>query len=138
MVACGALPQLWGTAARRGSEAAVFFRQGVLLPWAAAAHLAWEQVGVALAILCTATAAAYAFRPFSNSAAACASTSRPRVRGFGRKRALDRPALQLARGSLFRSFGGPGREGAQDHGRSPRFRVVFLMGFSFGAIIWWR
>jgi ABC-2 type transport system permease protein len=139
MVTCGALPQLLGNSGR-GRELRRLFsiRQSVLLPWAAAARVALgSEVGVALAILCAATAAAYAFGrlQFRRSlrfdvaaarSAGAAGSARWTDWLYGWPAALfSDPLAALVEKEL------------KTLARSPRFRVVFLMGFSFGAIIWW-
>ncbi len=139
MVSCAALPQVLGsTAWGRDLRRLFSVRQTVLLPWAAAAHLALgNQVGVALAILVASTAAAYAFGrlQFRRSlrfdvaaarSAGSAGSARWTDRLYGWPAAfLSDPLAALVEKEL------------KTLARSPRFRVVFLMGFSFGAIIWW-
>jgi len=133
--ACARCHNCWEQPARGDLRRLVFFRQGVLLPWAAAAHLPWETGGVALAILCTATA------PRMRSAVSIPPQPALRRRGrafggFGRKRALDRPALQLAAASLFHPLAAlvekelkPWPVAAIPRGLPD--------GFSFARFIWW-
>jgi len=139
MVTCGALPQLLGSSERgRALRRLVVRRQSVLLPWTAAARLALgNQIVLALAILCAATAAAYAFSrlQFRRSlrfdvvaarSAGSAGSARFTGRLYAWPAALFRDPLAALVEKELRTMA-----------RSPRFRVVFLMGFSFGAIIWW-
>ncbi len=139
MVTCGALPQLLGTSGRGRALKRLFSsHQSVLLPWAAAAHLALgSQVAAALAILGAATAAAYVFGRlqfrrglrFDMAAARSAGSA-------GSGRFTDR--LYAWPAALFRDpLAALVEKELKTLARSPRFRVVFLMGFSFGAIIWW-
>src|ERR1700690_2598949 len=139
MVTCGALPQLLGTSGRGRALRRLFSaRQTILLPWAAAARLALgSEVALALAILGAATAAAYAFgrlqfrRTLRFDMAAAGSTG-----SAGGARFTDR--LYGWPAALFRDpLAALVEKELKTLARSPRFRVVFLMGFSFGAILWW-
>ncbi len=139
MVTCGALPQLL-TATGRGSNLVRLLstRQSVALPWAAAARFALgSQVARALPVLCAATAAAYFFGRFQ----------------FRRSLRFDEAAARApgwpgSAGWADRLYGWPAalfsdplaalvEKELKTLARAPRFRIVFLMGFSFGAIIWW-
>ena len=139
MVTCGALPQLLGNSGRGRALKRLFSsHQSVLLPWAAAARLALgNQVGVALAILGAATAAAYAFGRLQFRRSLRFDMAAARSAGSaGSARWTDR--LYAWPAALFRDpLAALVEKELKTMARSPRFRVVFLMGFSFGAIIWW-
>jgi len=139
MVSCGALPQLLAASGHAGSlRRLLSFRQSVVVPWAAAARLALgNQAPRALAILCAATAAAYVFgrlqfrRSLRFDVAAARSTG-----SAGSARWTD--WLYGWPATLFSDpLAALVEKELKTLARSPRFRVVFLMGFSFGAIIWW-
>jgi ABC-2 type transport system permease protein len=138
-VACAALPQLLAVSGRAHAlRRLLSFRQSGLLPWAAAARLA---IGDAVALpvlgLCAFTAAAYVFGRlqfrrslrFDSTAARSAGST-----GSGRwtERFYRWPAA-LFSDPLAALF----EKELRTLARAPRFRIVFLMGFSFGAIIWW-
>ncbi len=139
MVTCGALPQLLGTSGRGRALKRLFSsHQSVVLPWAAAARLALgSQVALALAILCASTAAAYAFGRLQFRRSLRFDMAAARSAGSaGSARWADR--LYAWPAALFRDpLAALIEKELKTLARSPRFRVVFLMGFSFGAIIWW-
>jgi ABC-2 type transport system permease protein len=139
MVTCGALPQLLAATGRGGHLLRLLsFRQSVFVPWAAASRLALgSQTIPALPILCAATVAAYVFgrlqfrRSLRFDAAAARSTG-----SSGSAAWADR--LYAWPAALFSDpLAALVEKELRTLARSPRFRVVFLMGFSFGAIIWW-
>ncbi len=139
MVTCAALPQLLAATGHAGNlRRLLSFRQSILLPWTAAARFALgRQAGVALAILSAAAATAYVFGRFQ----------------FRRSLRFDVAAARSAgsvgsAGWTDRLYGWPAavfsdplaalvEKDLRTLARAPRFRVVLLMGFSFGAIIWW-
>jgi len=139
MVTCGALPQLLAVSGHANPVRRVFaLRQSVLVPWAAAARLALgSQALLALAVLCAATTAAYVFGRLQFRRSLRFDVAAARSAGSaGSSRWTDRlydwpaaffsdPLAALVEKEL------------KTLARAPRFRVVFLMGFSFGAIIWW-
>ncbi len=139
MVTCAALPRLLEATGSYGYvRRLVSFRYSIVVPWAAAARLALgSRVAAALLCLCALTAAAYAFgrmqfrRSLRFDVAAARSMgsagSSGRMEWFYRWPAalLPDPLAALVEKDL------------RTLARAPRFRVVFLMGFSFGAIIWW-
>ncbi len=138
-VLAAAAPQLllytgWGGRAR-----ALFRDPLPFWPWTAAAQLATgERVLSGLALLALWTAAAYHFgrwqfhRSLGFDASAAQAAARPRVRGAGSSSWLYRWPSLLFRDPLAALV----EKELASLARTPRFRLVFLMGFSFGFIIW--
>jgi ABC-2 type transport system permease protein len=140
-VLCAALPQLLTyTGLPAGVRRLFVERQHVPLPWTAAGRLAVGDLAwVSAAALLAWTAAAYAFarRMFRRSletdeAAARAAGAPARERTRWTESLYRLPAL------FFRDpLAALMEKELRSLARSPRFRIVFLMGFSFGMVIWW-
>ena len=119
-----------------------FFSQSpfLLWPWTAGGHLALaERVLPSLVLLAVWTALAYMFGlvqfhrglHFDFAARAAADRNVPRDRGF--VEALYRAPRLLLSDPLAALL----EKELRSLSRTPRFRLVFLMGFSFGVLIWW-
>jgi ABC-2 type transport system permease protein len=139
VVMCGALPQLLVYSGLPfGARLFLLRRQYALLPWTAAGRLmAGDFVLLSLGVLACWTAAAWAFarwqfrRNLSFDAAA-------RVSGRTSGRGRWTEALYRVPGFLFADpLAGLIEKELRSLARSPRFRIVFLMGFTFGMVIWW-
>jgi ABC-2 type transport system permease protein len=139
VIICAALPQLLAYTGRSGSIwRLVSIRQSVLLPWAAAGRFALGgAVALPLLVLCAWTCAAYVFGrvqfrrglrfdAVAARSAGSAGTARWTERLYRWPSAVFSDPLAALVEKELRSLA-----------RSPRFRIVFLMGFSFGAILWW-
>jgi len=139
MVICGALPQMLAASGHAGNlRRLVSSGQNILLPWVAAARFALgSRVGVALLVLCAATAAAYVFgrHQFRRSLRFDAAEARSMgsTGNAGWTEGLYRWPAALFSDPLAALV----EKELRTLARAPRFRIVFLMGFSFGAIIWW-
>ncbi|MGE5646455.1 MAG: hypothetical protein ACM336_11750 [Acidobacteriota bacterium] len=139
-ILCAALPQLL---AYTGVPAGVkrFFAQGrsAAFPWTGAGLLATGERALApLAALAAWTAGAFAFGlwQFRRSLAFDAEAARARRsdgRAGPRAGSLYRLPALLLRDPLAAMV----EKELRSLARSPRFRIVFLMGFSFGMAIWW-
>jgi ABC-2 type transport system permease protein len=139
IVLVAALPQYL---ALRGGPAmlkVLSMRQSVILPWAAAGELAAGRFSLAaLTSIVMWTSAAYAFgrwqfnKGLRFDAAAAASGDRPATAPGS---FLDR-VFRLP-GRIFRDpVGALVEKDLRFLSRAPRFRLVFLMGFSFGLAVW--
>jgi ABC-2 type transport system permease protein len=139
IVLCAALPQLLVYTGGSGSlRRLLSMHQSVVLPWAAAARFALGgSLALPLLVLCAWTGAAYVFgrTQFRRSlrfdvtaarSAGSAGTARWAERLYHWPAALFPDPLAALVEKELRTLA-----------RAPRFRVVFLMGFSFGVIIWW-
>jgi ABC-2 type transport system permease protein len=140
-ILCAALPQLLTvTGVPRGVRRIFVREQAAVLPWTAAARLDLG-VGAALsaAVLLAWIAAAYVFarRQFRRGLLPDAVSHTPGTavrlpQGAGWAERLARlPSLVLhdPLGALL-------EKELKTLARSPRFRILFLMGFTFGMIIW--
>ena len=140
VVIAAALPQLM---LFRGSQTRVrqFFgsEPSALLPWTATAHLAlgefsWRDAGVLLGWIL----AAYIFgrtqfeRGLRFDAAEASARSSSRMRRVSRLEWW----YQLPNALLPDPLGALIEKELRFLSRAPRFRLVFLMGFSFGLLIW--
>jgi ABC-2 type transport system permease protein len=141
MVLCAAVPQLLTyTGVPPAVRQFLLERQHPLLPWTAAGRLAiGDSPLLSLAVLAGWTAAAYAFgrwqfgRSLSFDSAAAHASGTQAVRG----RRLVEAAYRLP-GALFPDpLAALVEKELRSLARSPRFRLVLLMGFSFGMVIWW-
>jgi ABC-2 type transport system permease protein len=118
----------------------VLGRQNPLLPWTAAGRLALGDITLApLAVAAAWTAAAIAFgwaqfrRSLRFDSDAARAVGAPSGAGTGRTALLYRlPGLLLAD-----PLAAIVQNELRSLVRAPRFRVLFLTGFSFGMIIWW-
>jgi ABC-2 type transport system permease protein len=142
LVLCATLPQLFAT---RGDRMMGPFRlllggePGRAWPWTAAANLAQgREVGHALAYLASwcVIAAVFSLRQFSVSL-----SFDPQAAGARRIRPLGRPGplerFYRLPSALFRDpLGALVEKEVRFLMRSPRFRLVFLMGFTFGLVVW--
>ncbi len=141
VVIAAALPQLM---LFRGSETRVrqFFggEPSAMLPWTATAHLALGEFSwLNIAASCWLGL----WRPTSsgvrNSSAGCASTRRKLpLAGSSATRRVSRLEwwYQLPNALLPDPLGALIEKELRFLSRAPRFRLVFLMGFSFGLLIW--
>ncbi len=138
VMACAMTPQwlaIYGAPA--GLERLLLERQNPLLPWAAASHLALgDTVLASTAALAAWTLAAAAFaraqfrRSLRYEASGVASSVAP-----GRRRTA---LIYRVPGALLRDpLAALVQNDLRSLARSPRFRVLFLTGFSAGMLIWW-
>lgn len=139
-VMAAALPQLLAyTGLRRGAWRFLAESPQPLWPWTAASRLALgERAPLLLALLAAWTALAYLF--------GAAQFRRGLRFDFAARAAADRPTEGTRKtGALYRL---PGlflpdplaalvEKELRSLCRTPRFRLLFLMGFSFGVAIWW-
>jgi ABC-2 type transport system permease protein len=108
-------------------------------PWAAAAHiLQGQDVAYSTAVLMSwcAAAAAFSFWQFKrtlafDAQAASARSGGPRAEGGLADRLFRLPSVVLAD-----PLGALVEKEVRFLTRSPRFRLVFLMGFTFGLLVW--
>jgi ABC-2 type transport system permease protein len=139
-VIIAALPQITMLAGRHGRFRSVFAQSTApLWPWTATAELAQGRARVSgIAVLLAWTVAAYLFGRwqfekglrFDAAEAGAAGPSRP-----GRGGWLE--GFYLLPGRIFADpLGALIEKELRFLTRSPRFRLVFLMGFSFGLLIW--
>jgi ABC-2 type transport system permease protein len=141
MVLIAALPQVLSyTGVSPGMRRLAIQHQSEALPWAAAARIALGETPLpALASLAVWTAAALLFawsqlRRSLRFDATAARASRPR--SPARARRLD--LLYRLPASFFPDpLAVMIEKELRSLARTPRFRIVFFMGFSFGAILWW-
>ena len=141
MVLLAALPQVVSyTGVSPGMRRVALQHQGAALPWGAAARLALGELPLPSALslaLWTAAACLFAWLQLHRSLrfdAAAARASRPRPPAQVRRIAL----LYRLPASLFPDpLAAMIEKELRSLARTPRFRIVFFMGFSFGAIIWW-
>lgn len=140
LVMCAALPQLLATRGDRmiGPARLLLARTGNAWPWTATSNLALGQErgrAIAELIAWCVIAAAFGLWQFSLS-----MSFDPHETG-GRRRAGTRPGL-LERFYRLPSLLFPDPVGALVEkevrflARSPRFRLLFMMGFTFGLVIW--
>jgi ABC-2 type transport system permease protein len=140
VVICAALPQL---ILFRGSQNRMQqFLSGepsAMLPWTATARLAlgqfsWTSLGVMLAW----TLAAYAFGRTQFERGLRFDAAEASARGWSSKRRVSRLEwwYQLPNAVLRDPLAALIEKELRFLSRAPRFRLVFLMGFSFGLLIW--
>jgi ABC-2 type transport system permease protein len=140
VVIAAALPQLM---LFRGSQTRVrqFFggEPSALLPWTATAHLAlgefsWLNLGVLLAW----TLAAYIFGRTQFERGLRFDAAEASARGSSASRRVSRLEwwYQLPNAVLPDPLGALIEKELRFLSRAPRFRLVFLMGFSFGLLFW--
>jgi ABC-2 type transport system permease protein len=142
LLLCATLPQLFAT---RGDRMMGPFRMllagepGRAWPWTAAANLAQgREVAHALAYLASwcVIAAVFGLRQFSVSLSFDAQAAGARrVRPTGRPGPLER-FYRLPSVLLRDPLGALVEKEVRFLIRSPRFRLVFLMGFTFGLVVW--
>jgi ABC-2 type transport system permease protein len=139
-ILCAALPQLLVITGLPAGMKRLFLQRPVaVLPWTAAARLDLaDRAALPAAILLAWTAGAYLFarRQFRRSlatdvAAAQASSPSDSRRGGWRERLYRLPSFVL-RDPLAALL----EKELKTLARSPRFRILFLMGFTFGMIVW--
>jgi ABC-2 type transport system permease protein len=118
---------------------ALAMKQSALLPWTAAGELAGgHAAGTALAMLSIWTVAAYLFgrRQFEKGlrfdAEAARAEERPMAQAGSRLDVFFRLPSKLLSDPLAAMI----EKEVRFLSRAPRFRLVFLMGFSFGLIVW--
>lgn len=140
-ILCAALPQLLTyTGLPAGIRRAFLGRQHIALPWTAAGRLvAGDFVLASSAVLVAWTVAAYAFGRWQFARSLTFDTAAARAAG-ARAAGGARWTGSLYRlpGAFFRDpLAAIVEKELRSLARSPRFRIVFLMGFSFGMVIWW-
>lgn len=138
LVLITALPQLVIFMGGEGTVRQFAMRDNPFSPWSAAARLALGELGSVPLLVAGWLALAYAFgrwqfrRSLRFDTQAAASRSRSAMRSGNPFEALFRlPSVLLPDplGALL-------EKELRTLARAPRFRLVFLMGFSFGFIIW--
>ncbi|HWR53036.1 MAG TPA: hypothetical protein VN428_18135 [Bryobacteraceae bacterium] len=139
LVLITALPQLVIFMGGEGTVKRFAMRDNPFAPWSAAGRLAIGELDATVPLLVAAwLALAYAFgrwqfrRSLNFDTQAAQSRSRASARSGGRLEALFRLPSALFPDPL----GALVEKEIRTLARSPRFRLVFLMGFSFGFIIW--
>jgi len=142
IVFCVAIPQFMAAMGMpAGLRTFLLTRSQPVFPWAAAAQLAAgaRVLTSALSLLAwTALALAFSQWQFRRSlrfdaAAAHASGASSRA-GLARRTGLIIPLVS----SLFRDpLAAIIEKDLRALVRAPRFRVIFIMGFTFGAVVWW-
>lgn len=139
LVLVTALPQLVIFMGGEGIVKRFAMRDNPYSPWSAAGRLALGELDPGAPLLAAAwLALAYAFgrwqfrRSLSFDAQAAQSRSRATSRSASRLEAL----FHLPSALLPDPLGALVEKEIRTLARSPRFRLVFLMGFSFGFIIW--
>jgi ABC-2 type transport system permease protein len=139
MVTCGALPQLLAaTGHARDLKRLLTFRQTILAPWVAASRLALgTEVTAALAVLCVAVAAAYVFGRLQFRRSLRFDVAAARSAGAAGSARWTDPLYRWPAALFSDPLAALVEKELRSLARSPRFRVVFLMGFSFGAVVWW-
>jgi ABC-2 type transport system permease protein len=111
-----------------------------VLPWSAAAHLALGELAVSTAIgLAAWTAAAYAFGRVQFRRNLRFDSDATRTLGSARGGKVPWASLlyRVPRVLFSDPLAAMIEKDLRSLARAPRFRIVFFMGFSFGAIIWW-
>jgi ABC-2 type transport system permease protein len=141
LVMCAALPQLFATRGDRilGPLRMLMSNSGNAWPWSAAANLALAREPIpSLAYLLSwcVIAAAFGLWQFSLSIA-----FDPQSTGGRRIRPANHPGLlerfyRLPSFLLSDPLGALVEKEVRFLVRSPRFRLVFMMGFTFGLVIW--
>lgn len=142
LVLCAALPQLFVAHGRRFSGPLRILTVGDTWggwPWASTSHLIQgRNAGISSLVMLAwcGLAAAFGLWQFSRTLSFDAQAA-----GSGRSRRTDRPGplerFYRLPSALFRDpLGALIEKEIRFLVRSPRFRLVFLMGFTFGLVIW--
>jgi ABC-2 type transport system permease protein len=147
LILCAALPQILIT--RSGNfpdriaqviaNQALFRQTGIGWPWTAAAHiLQGQDVLYSTALLagwCSA-AGAFGYWQFMRTLAFDAQAASARPSGPGTQGGLTDRLFRLPSVLLADPLGALVEKEVRFLARSPRFRMVFLMGFTFGLLVW--
>jgi ABC-2 type transport system permease protein len=112
---------------------------GVFTPWGAAARIAignFDALAAVMLIVWTLTAWLFGRTQFERTLRFDAAEARSHARSDGKRRRLTDAALRATSRVFPDPLAALVEKEIRVLSRSPRFRLLFLMGFSFGLLIW--